>query len=303
MGLFRRIRKQVSRSFRRVEKQIQRTPVVGEALREISRQAERAERAARRARGPVAIGLATIAPVFGPFAPITAAAAGIIGARVARRSAKDAAKAALRFQLEQEKLQRAGVSPLAFGGILSGLLSGAAPAASGGFGGLLSGFASQLGKIALPVAQQVGGALLQREVSRIVGRPRAPTQFTPSFIPAAVGGLPRQVARPFPSPGQFFRNLPEVGVRMANGGRTAPGTFIDVPTGGLGRVFETMPKGSDRLRPVLQANGTIAWVLQPRRRRMNVLNPRALNRAIRRVDGFAKSVMRSRKALRRIKTV
>ena len=307
MGFFKRIKRQVSRSFRKVEKQLQRTPIVGEALREASRLAQRSEREARRARAPVAVGLGLITPFLGPFGAFTAAAAGIIGSRVQIRSAKDAAKAAKIFEIEQLKLQMAGVDPVAFGGILSGLLSAGAAPIAGGFGSFLSGLATSIGKVALPVAQQLGGAFVQREVSRIVGRPRSPTGFAPSFIPAAVQGLPRQIARPFPTPSQIFRDLPVVGRPMPRNGTrpgfTPPGTFINTPGGNVGRVFDQMPKGSDRLRAVLQADGSIAWVLVPRRRRMNVLNPRALNRAIRRVDGFAKSVMRSRKSLRRIKTV
>ena len=301
MGFFKRIKRQVSRSFRKVEKQLQRTPLVGEALREVSRVTERAERAARRARGPVALGLATIAPIFGPFAPITAAAAGIIGARVGRRSAKDAAKAAKRFQLE---LQRSQGVPF-FGSLLSGLGSlsqAATPSFFSQVGSFLGKAATSIGS---QIAQPLLGAVVQKGVQQIVGRPRAPTGFVPSFTGAAVGGLPG-ITRATPTPQQFFRNNggtpPMGGGRMPRGGFDVPGVFANIPQG-RGQVFENMPKGSDRLRPVLTANGTIAWVLQPRRRRMNVLNPRALNRAIRRVDGFAKSVMRSRKSLRRIKTV
>lgn len=279
---------------------------MGEALREVSRVTARAERTARRARAPVAVGLGLITPLLGPFGPITAAAAGILAARVGIRSAKEAAKAAKIFELEQERFLRSGlqVPPGIFGSF------GTATPAAGGFGSFLTGLLSQVGKVALPVAQQVGGALLQRELSRIVGVPRAPTR-TPAFIPGVAGPLAGRLAQQFaqrvgratPRPPIPF-DFPQIGGRLPppRAPLTLPGGFI-THGANIPAFTQGMPAGSQRMRPVLLADGSVGFVLQKGRRRMNVLNPRALNRAIRRVDGFAKSVMRSRKALRRIKTV
>ena len=52
---------------------------------------------------------------------------------------------------------------------------------------------------------------------------------------------------------------------------------------------------------ILFPDGTTQFVHKKKRRRMNPLNPRALNRAFRRVEGFTKAVKRAKKIARRVK--
>jgi hypothetical protein len=101
----------------------------------------------------------------------------------------------------------------------------------------------------------------------------------------------------------------------AAGLKSAIGTSIIPPApsvsfpGGGGQLVQPMSmlSGGGQITPVPGLGGVISRILPggqtgyyiKRKRRMNVVNPRALRRAIRRVSGFGKLVQRSKRAIAR----
>ena len=302
MGFFKRIRREISRTGRRVEKQIKRTPAVQEALdvakgieqgftSEFVRTIGRVEKGFIRELPKVARVAGIIAPLFGiPGLLLGGGTATAIQIFAARRARKKFEKSQ---QLQAERIQRErGQVPL--GSFLSGL------AGPGGFQSLFTSVLGGIGKVAVPILEQAGQQFVQKQIRSIVGTPRAPTAaFVAQTAPFRGGGP--SFPFPLPSPQVPQRRIEQVRFPPMAVNGTRPG--VTMGRGGFFGIPDFPQQGGKRLVAVLLPDGSVGHFVPPKRRRMNVLNPRALSRAIRRVDGFAKSVMRSRKALKRIKSV
>ena len=118
----------------------------------------------------------------------------------------------------------------------------------------------------------------------------------PSVAPAPVQA--RLPAPPTQFPQQYPRvTFPGVGQRMqqyAPPARAYPGRPFALPTPAqMGAPGEACPTGYH-----LAKDGSGRWV---RNRRMNIANPRALRRAMRRVQGFEKLAKRTIQFTRRVK--
>lgn len=145
---------------------------------------------------------------------------------------------------------------------LGGLFSGIAKIGGGIVGGLVTG--GPLGAIA------GGGAAITSIIGK--GTAPAPTGIIPAVTPPAAG-LSAVQAGLFPNP------------FASTGAQPGPGS---VPKSGLGgAISRLLPGGDTGYR---------------KRHRMNVTNPRALRRAIRRVTGFGKIVSRIKRAVGRANT-
>ncbi len=128
----------------------------------------------------------------------------------------------------------------------------------------------------------IGGALFGRALDQIRGVPGIP-DFN---IPAGRFGRDAQVNR-------------IVGGR--NGGDTMPGAppSMSGQVQVIGGRCVTSPPAPRGMRAVWTADGVFCgWARK--RRRMNVLNPRALTRALRRIEGYSKVNKRVEKSLRRV---
>lgn len=119
--------------------------------------------------------------------------------------------------------------------------------------------------------------------------PAAPAAVAPSTVAAA----PIVAAKTMPfSTGGGFPSLPGVGGLVGSFGRPVRRAETVASLRSAGLVGPTgIPRGYH-----LAKDGSGRMV---RNRRMNSLNPRALNRALRRVEGFTKAVKRADKAMRR----
>lgn len=117
----------------------------------------------------------------------------------------------------------------------------------------------------------IGGSIAhyKRKAARKVAGYVAPDVVAPSM---SVG---------LQQPPGFFPGMDTVGKRAGLGGRRAPGYTMGLPAGavdGIPRGFHLAKDGSGRY---------------VRNRRMNIANPRALRRAMRRVSGFEKLAKRT----------
>ena len=188
-------------------------------------------------------------------------------------------------RVQQEKAQKEAGQVGLFASIGTSLLSG-----------LTSAVVPAVPQVATQVVQQklgdvvtraLGGSPRQARTARALpaALPAGPDpRFLPGAFPTATG-LPIPLGRSPTGVGQLEPAM-------------IPGIRVEVPR--FPRSPSQIPAGSDKLQAVLLADGTVGFVVVKKRRRMNVLNPRALNRAVRRVDGFTKFVKRSRKGLRKL---
>ncbi len=154
--------------------------------------------------------------------------------------------------------------------------------------GFLSSLWKGIKKVALPILGGLIGGPIGAAVGGAVGGGRPPG--TAMTIPGQVGG-----AVTFPggtSIGLGF--VPGGGTQVPGRGRLPPFTATGpgvLPAGGRGGTMAPAGYHLDKL------TGT-RWV---RNRRMNVANPRALRRSMRRVQGFEKLAKRTIQFTRRVK--
>jgi hypothetical protein len=135
------------------------------------------------------------------------------------------------------------------------------------------------GMIAGPVGAQIGGAL---------GAPK-PKMTPPMFPQPTVGGMPLQAGVSFPG-----------GTQLVVGGTVptrGPYGYPRAPTAIAAAQAAAGPGGCPTGYH-LAKDGSGRWV---RNRRMNVANPRALRRSMRRVQGFEKLAKRTIQFTRRVK--
>jgi len=298
VGFFKRIRREVSRVGRRVEKQVKRTPAAKEAFRQAQRVGREAFRLGQTVEKGFIREIPKVARVAGIIAPFTGPLGLLVGGGVATTIQAFAARRARKKfeesqQLELERRQREAAQ-VPFPSLLAGLGSLASQPST--FQNIFTSVLGGIGKVAVPILQQAGTQFIQKQIGSIVGTPRAPTAAFVAQTAPFRGGGPLSPF-PLPSPQVPQRRLEQIVPR--NGSRPPPGFGFTTQ-----REFvpAARPMGQ-KVQAVLMPDGSVVHFTVPKRRRMNVLNPRALSRAIRRVDGFAKSVMRSRKALKRIKSV
>jgi len=129
------------------------------------------------------------------------------------------------------------------------------------------GFLSGLWKVAKKIARPIIGGLIGGPVGAVIGGA------------VATGTAPRPPALPAPPPGTIG------GAISFPGGTTVSGAAV--LGGGMAGVAGACPSGYH-----LAKDGSGRWV---RNRRMNVSNPRALRKALRRTDGFVKLAKRALK--------
>lgn len=131
---------------------------------------------------------------------------------------------------------------------------------------------------------------------------------------AAAGAVARVAARPLPS--QVLRRAPGI-VAGAGAGAMAmrlPQMQVPLPGGGVFRPGRILPGGVPAFSPgccppgqhfnkatsrARTSMGAPAGTVCVTNRRMNVANPRALRRSLRRVAGFGKLAQRSKRDVRR----
>lgn len=139
---------------------------------------------------------------------------------------------------------------------------------TGGYAAGDPGLFSILGGLATKV---IGGSIAhyKRKAARKAAAAFEPAPSTPAM---SVG---------LQAPQGFFPGMDTMGKRATLGGRVAPGAGFGAPGapyGGAPRGFHLAKDGSGRY---------------VRNRRMNIANPRALRRAMRRVQGFEKLAKRT----------
>jgi len=139
------------------------------------------------------------------------------------------------------------------------------------------GFLSGLWKIAKKVAGPIIGGMLGGPIGAAIG--------------TGVGGVRTPPILP-PPPGQIG-----VGVSFP-GGTQVVGQFAPVLPGRAARGMVAAPGAACPTGYHLAKDGSGRWV---RNRRMNVANPRALRKAMRRVQGFEKLAKRTIQFTRRVK--
>lgn len=154
--------------------------------------------------------------------------------------------------------------------------------------GFLSSLWKGIKKVALPILGGVLGGPVGAAVMGLGGaKPSPPSQFP--MVPQAGGGFPVGGAITFPG-----------GISLSGGamipgrGRLPPFTATGpgvLPSGGRGGAM--IPSGYHFAK---DGSGRLV-----RNRRMNVANPRALRRSMRRVQGFEKLAKRTIQFTRRVK--
>ena len=154
--------------------------------------------------------------------------------------------------------------------------------------GFLSSLWRGIKKVALPIIGGiVGGPVGAALGGAIGGKPSPPSQFP--MVPQAGGGFPIGGAISFPG-GISLSG----GVMVPGRGRLPPFTATGpgvLPSGGRGG--QMIPSGYHFAK---DGSGRLV-----RNRRMNVANPRALRRSMRRVQGFEKLAKRTIQFTRRVK--
>lgn len=155
----------------------------------------------------------------------------------------------------------------------------------------LGSLTSSLFEAAAPVGAQLGGAWLSKELGlgqQVQGSPVMPQQF---------GGGGGTVLGPLDLVSMAGQpQLPAP--RRSAAGR---GMNVGFTPGDLARMTsDARALGGQRVKVVVLADGSLAYVPFKRRRRINYLNPKALSRATRRVNGFARHVKRTRSSLRKL---
>ncbi len=146
------------------------------------------------------------------------------------------------------------------------------------------GFLSSLWRGVKKIARPILGGLIGGPIGAIVGgalggRAPAPTQFP--MVPQAGGGFPIAGQVTMPGGASFA-----VGAMVPGRGRLPPYTATGpgvLPAGGRGG--QMVPSGYHFAK---DGSGRLV-----RNRRMNVANPRALRRSMRRVQGFEKLARRT----------
>lgn len=129
------------------------------------------------------------------------------------------------------------------------------------------GFLSGLWRVVKKVARPIIGGLIGGPVGAVIGGA------------VATGTAPRPPAMPTPPPGTVG------GAVSFPGGVTVSGAMVPGAPGA--GVAGACPSGYHQAK-----DGSGRWV---RNRRMNVANPKALRKAIRRTDGFVKLAKRALK--------
>lgn len=298
MGFFKKIKKQVKRSFKKVKAQIKRKPTFESAQKQGIRSTAKVSREAQRAISRSGLPPEVIDAILLGLGPV--------GQVIS--TALEAGQKAETIEAQQKRLIRATKA------FQAAELRGP----SMGFFSSLGGSLLDLGKglltdVVAPVASQVLVSQVSQLTQRALGV-KQPRRAAPAAFPAQQAFVPSGLGLRLPSPVNLLPQFPATGfgpptsatfpgvgpfprgVAVSNGA-PIPGARVEVPR--FPRSPAEAPEGSQRLQPVLLPDGTVGFIPIRKRRRMNVLNPRALNRAVRRVDGFTKFVKRSRKALRK----
>lgn len=301
MGFFKKIKKQFKRSVKKIKKQIKRKPTFRSAQEEV----------------------VSFSTAWFKLLERTAEKSGVVDWTEKVRSALD--RSGLPPEMLDQALGPAGAllgrEPVPIQRAQPRTLAEVTRGPSMGFFSSLGTSLLDLGKgLVTDVVAPTIGAVLTQEVSQLTQRalgisaPRQraappvatqPAAFIPPIAIAAAGrrilgpaqGIPSLINPAMPPVPGF---APPVQVSRT-GGSMIPGVRVEVPR--FARSPADAPMGSQKLQPVLLPDGTVGFIPIRKRRRMNVLNPRALNRAVRRVDGFTKFVKRARGGLRKLSKI
>jgi len=333
MGFFKRIKKQISRSVRSISKQAKRTiskaDLEASRLTKAGREFQRTgTRALSRLGKNVARGLT----------PAVKQVTGIQLRRdITKASGKHAAEVDLALNIAMGLGSGGGIG--FFGDIFSAATKGATSITTQSIGRAIGGFVGTVGKeVVSKVAQGAVQTFIGKnpKLGRLFGGP--PTTGQARSIPVALPGrLPVQIG----GFGAVLAGGAATDLLLRGGKAVfdrASGFFGPAPTAPLpGRtVTRAAPQrggssmGLRAFHPhtphataqqhiastvrqlavrsptaigevILMPDGSTVFVHKKKRRRMNPLNPRALNRAFRRVEGFTKAVKRAKKIARRVK--
>lgn len=149
------------------------------------------------------------------------------------------------------------------------------------FGALIGGAVSWLGKKLLgKSAGQVGQTAIAR-----VG-----AGATTGLIAGSVGTAMIPAAR------SVLRRIPKLAMPLPGGGVFRPGAALP---GGMPMTSPGCCPSGFHMNKSTTSRGAPAGTVCVRNRSMNVANPRALRRSLRRVAGFGKLAMRAKKDIRR----
>jgi len=301
VGFFKKIKKQFKRSVKKIEAQVKRKPSAKAAVKFKVRSTAKISREVQRKIDRTGLPPEAVDAIIASLGPVGVGInLGLTFGKIAEQiEAQDKAAKTSRKFLEA---QRATGNRMGFFSSLGTSLL-------------------DLGKgLVTDVVAPTIGAVISQEVGQLTQRvlgvkppstraaPAVATQPPAFFGGAGIATTARRVLgppganlsllNPAPPPPstQFFP--PQIGT---TGGSMIPGVRVEVPR--FARSPGEAPGGSQKLQPVLLPDGTVGFIPIRKRRRMNVLNPRALNRAVRRVDGFTKFVKRARGGLRKLSKI
>lgn len=160
-----------------------------------------------------------------------------------------------------------------------------------GYGGD-PGFLSRLWKKVRPIAAPILGGLIGGPFGAVIGGALGGSAKTPPI---------RQVPPSFPGVGMQAGLFPAIPAVVRTAGRVLTGRTVAAATAGATAASMLTGPGGQQVCPSgyhFAKDGSGRLV---RNRRMNIANPRALRRAMRRVQGFEKMAKRTIQFTRRVK--